>query len=245
MAQLKLNIYKIKKKILYPYIKIMKYKERNQSHFIKCALDIHYYRPAFYRFMKINMQKPDLLYDAPIKNRSVIVDVGAYSGEWAEKVYNRYNAKLYAFELDPSTFPLLNNRFIGKSDVFCFDYGLGKKDEVLTLTQCGMGSTLYDGSNAQVARTVKVNVRDIVSVFDELNLNNIDLLKINIEGGEYDLLDRLIESGRIAIVDCLMVQFHEWLDNANFRRLIIRHRLKKTHKVIWSHPFIWEQWVRK
>ena len=131
------------------------------------------------------------------------------------------------------------------------DLGLGGADARLTLLQKGLGSTLYAEAgddlenNAQATGRVEVQVRDIVSVLDELGLDNVDLLKLNIEGGEYDVLERLLDTGRMASIDCLMVQFHEWLDRATWRRFRIRQRLRRTHREVWNYPFVWEQWVRK
>lgn len=243
---LSMNLYKIKRTLLAPYIRVMRYKERHLTGFIKAALELHYYRPEFYRFIRANVKHPDILHDAPIKEGAVVVDVGAYVGEWAERMLARYQANIYAFELDPRTFPKLARRFEGVSQVHCFDYGLGGRDSTLTLNQKEMGSTLYDKDGQRGAKgCVDVKVRDIVGVFDELGLQNVDLLKINIEGGEYEVLDRLLDTGRIKDVDCLMVQFHEWLDNANWHRIKIRHKLRKTHRQVWNYTFVWEQWVRR
>lgn len=239
-----MNLYNIKKKVLKPYIWYMRHKEREKTGFIKSALELHYYRPSFYGFIRANIEKPDILYDAPIKQGAVVMDVGGYIGEWAEKIQTRYNARIFSFELDPSTLPRLQKRFASNPNVQCLDYGLGGQDCTLSLKQKDMGSTLYDKAGDDHAASVTVQVRDIVKVMDELQLSNVDLLKLNIEGGEYDVLERLLESGKIRDVDCLMVQFHEWLDNANWRRFKIRRQLRKTHRQIWNHTFIWEQWVR-
>ncbi len=241
-----MNLYNLKRKVLTPYIWYMRRKERHLTGFIKSALELHYYRPAFYRFIAANIRNPEILHEAPIKQGAIVVDVGGYNGEWAEKIYARYQPTIYSFELDPMTFPRLKKRFLDRPNVHCLDYGLGRADGSLLLKQKDMGSTLYekDGDEEGVT-TVEVKVRDVVAVFDELDLKNIDLLKLNIEGGEYDVLERLLETGRIKDVDCLMVQFHEWLDNANWRRFLIRCKLRKTHRQVWNHTFIWEQWVRR
>ncbi len=241
-----MNLYRLKRFLLTPYILYRRHKERHQRGFIKSALELHYYRPAFYAFIGATIKKPDILHDAPIRPGAIVVDVGAYTGEWAQKILERYQATIYAFELDPTTFPKLRSVFAQQESVHCFDYGLGRRNEKLTLSLKGMGSSLYDKDNQRgTLGSVEAEVRDIASVLPELGLTNIDLLKLNIEGGEYDVLERLIETGLIQSVDCLMVQFHEWLDDAHWRRIKIRRHLKKTHRQVWNYTFVWEQWVRR
>jgi FkbM family methyltransferase len=246
-----MNLYRIKRTLLAPYVWYKRRQFRHLTGFGKAALELHYYRPSMFRFIGATMVNPDILHDAPIAQGAVVVDVGGYTGEWAQKICDRYAPQLYSFELDPHSFRKLQQRFAGQPTARCFDYGLAGADARLRLLQKGLGSTLYSEAgddlenNAQASGSVEVEVRDIVAVFDELGLRNVDLLKLNIEGGEYDVLERLLDADRMKDVDCLMVQFHEWLDRATWRRFRIRQRLRRTHREVWNYPFVWEQWVRK
>ena len=69
-------------------------------------------------------------------------------------------------------------------------------------------------------------------------------MKINIEGAEYDLLDHLIETGFIANIINLQIQFHEFVPNAKERMENIQKRLEKTHALTYQHEFVWENWKR-
>jgi FkbM family methyltransferase len=249
-----MTLYKLRKLLMAPYIWHMRRKESHQTGFMKLCLELYYYRSAFCRLAEATDKNPHILYDAPIGKGAIVVDVGGYDGVWAQYMVALHQPVIYSFEPDPANFPTLQQRFQDNPDVHCFDFGLGRSDCTLTLTQLGMGSTLYspDDTHSKFvvdlgleSSAVDVRVRDIVGVFDELGFTNVDLLKINIEGGEYDVLERLLETGRMKDVNCLMVQFHEWFDNAHWRRLRIRHKLRKTHREVWNYPFIWEQWVKK
>jgi hypothetical protein len=84
----------------------------------------------------------------------------------------------------------------------------------------------------------------------EYNVDHIDLMKINIEGGEYELLEHMIEKDLIGMVDQFIIQFHNKdlglnIYKAKERRDEIRKALSKTHKEVWCEPFIWEKWVKK
>lgn len=240
-----MNLYQLKTILRQPYIRYMRHKERHQTGFIKSALELHHYRPAFYRFIAATIENPDILHDAPITKDGVALDVGGYVGDWSARVYEKYGPRIYLFELDPTAVRKVGERFAGHPDIQCFDYGLARQNGELTLLQRGLGSTLYAGAAADQDRTVTVPVREVVGVLDELGLAEVDLMKLNIEGGEYDVLERLIEADRIRDVRCLMVQFHEWLDRSQIRRWRIRRALRKTHREAWNYPFIWEMWIRK
>ncbi|MGY3211138.1 FkbM family methyltransferase [Mucilaginibacter sp. HD30] len=70
-----------------------------------------------------------------------------------------------------------------------------------------------------------------------------DLIKINIEGGEYDILLRMIESGLISKIKRLQIQFHE-LEKDSFNKMNkIREGLLLTHRPINQYEFVWEDWI--
>lgn len=73
----------------------------------------------------------------------------------------------------------------------------------------------------------------------------IDLVKIDIEGGEYDVLPQLIETGLISRIRFLQIQFHRFVDGAVQKRENLREHLRKTHTESWCYPFIWESWEAK
>ncbi len=70
-------------------------------------------------------------------------------------------------------------------------------------------------------------------------------MEINIEGGEYEVLPRLIDVGMVKDIDRLQIQFHSFVDNAAARREDIQSKLAKTHEMVWCYDFVWECWTRK
>jgi len=175
----------------------------------------------------------------------VVLDVGGDTGAWAMELYHRYAPQLCIFEPNPQSVEELQSRFV-TSDVKIFSFGLGASNQSCQLSDDGMGSSVYGAShNYVVANKFDIQIRDVQTVFTELHLNEVDLIKINIEGGEYDLLPRLIETGLISRCRIIRVQFHDWFPNAfALRRKIVR-QLARTHDVEWSYPMVWESWIRR
>ena len=109
----------------------------------------------------------------------------------------------------------------------------------------GLGSSMYDerDSSADAPRTT-VEIAAIDRVWGELKLENVGLMKINIEGAEFPLLEKMIECDLLKCVDCFLIQFHEWHPGAYKKRRRIRDELAKTHRLEWDYYFVWEKWVR-
>jgi len=239
-----MNWYQVKKLLLSPYIWYKRRKERHQAPFMKNMMEQHYYRPTIYRFVRATILNNDIMYQAPLNKGDIVLDVGAYHGKWANRVYELYQPRIFMYEPDPPSVRKLQQMFADNEDVELREYGLGARDAQLEMIQKGMGSSFY-GSNTKGHKIITAPVRDIASELDELGYEQVDLIKLNIEGGEYDVMERLIETDWLPRVRIFMIQFHEWFDGAHRRHRRIHRALRKTHDVSWRYPFIWEQWIRK
>jgi FkbM family methyltransferase len=193
-----------------------------------------------YEFMAAMHANPDMLVEADLDARSTVIDAGAYDGEWSARVLARYGCTIYAFEPDPFSFARLEERLGGEPNVRLFEHGLGASDGTATLTIAGPGSSMYEVESP--FGTTEVRVRDVADVLDELDVESVDLLKVNIEGGEYDVLDRLAATGWLGRTRYVSVQFHEWHPKSYARRRANRRALRRDHEEQWSYPWVWELW---
>jgi FkbM family methyltransferase len=206
-------------------------------------LELHAYGRPIYDFIEATAAKPDILVDVDVDDRSVVLDVGAYSGDWSEQISQRYGSTIFAFEPDPTAFPKLVERLASHRNTRALSYGLGSRDHVASLALAGPGSSIYGASGA--FGSAEVQIRDVASVLDELGVDRVDLIKVNIEGGEYDLFDRLIETSWLHRMRLVSVQFHEWHRRAHSRRRRIRRSLRAAHEQVWNYPWVWEYWRRR
>ena len=67
-------------------------------------------------------------------------------------------------------------------------------------------------------------------------------MKINVEGCEYEILNRLISTGLISIIDNIQVQFHNFVEDSKSLKDKISRDLIKTHRLTYQYEFIWENW---
>ena len=68
-------------------------------------------------------------------------------------------------------------------------------------------------------------------------------MKINIEGGEFELLERLIQTGLISRIKNIQVQFHNIAVESTKRMEKIHQGMYKTHQPTFQYKFVWENWV--
>ena len=126
-----------------------------------------------------------------IKNMSVIVDIGANIGVFSVYAANEsQEAIIYAFEPVRMNYEILNeninnNNFSDR--IKAFNLGIASKNESRKIYMST--STLHSITNAnknQYHETIQcITLNDIIITN---KLNNIDLLKINCEGAEYEIL---------------------------------------------------------
>jgi hypothetical protein len=93
-------------------------------------------------------------------------------------------------------------------------------------------------------RTETIELRDAAGVLGPIAEHGIELIKINIEGGKYGLLGRMLETGLVARCRDIQVQFHPWIERAAERREELQQRLSATHRLTYEYPSIWENWRR-
>jgi len=175
-----------------------------------------------------------------LSSEDLVLDAGGYKGDFAARIYDLYKPHIHVFEPVNKFYKNLENRFQTIDKIVVKKCGLGKETKPVGVHLDNDSTTLIECSDF-IETTI---IKDIKEVLEDLGTPEIALFKINIEGGEYDLLDRLIETGLINNIENLQIQFHSWYPNAEFRRLEIIKLLKKTHICRYNYPFVWEGWSR-
>lgn len=178
--------------------------------------------------------------DYPLGRDSVVIDLGGYRGDWAAKIHSRYGCRIYVFEPVPTFCALIRRRFSGIPSVRAFEYGLAGAEAMISISLSEDSSSAYKQNEVG---TVDIQLRSIGDFLRSEGLARVDLIKINIEGGEYELVRALIDSGDIAKFTDLQIQFHDFVPDAKSMREAIRRDLSKTHRLTYDFPFVWENWT--
>jgi len=196
------------------------------------------YSPAAVRFTAGNGPEQLLAHD--LDRDSLVLDVGGFVGDWTADIVERYGSRVLVFEPIPRYCEQIGRRFEGSPNVIVRECGLSHRSEVLRMQDNFMGSSVF-GPNPNVT----VQMKDVAEVFEDIGDERVDLIKINIEGGEYALLERMIEKNLLVRCRKIMVQFHDRYHprrEAAARRASIVAEIEKTHAPVFQYPFVWEAW---
>lgn len=181
-------------------------------------------------------------YDFPgLGPDSLVLDIGGFEGSWADRISAQYGSRIHIFEPHPGFADNLAQKYEGNSRITVHPFALGSTDGVLDLSDAGDASSAVSGAHA----AVRGKVVDVARFMTEFPEGRIALAKINIEGGEYDLLPALAAADELARFDTIQVQFHLFTPANISMRERIRESLATTHRQDWSYDFVWEQWTRR
>lgn len=177
-----------------------------------------------------------------LDSNSVVFDAGGYIGDFTDKIFEKYHSNIYVFEPVKKFHEKIVERFKDKDKIKAFNVGLSAKTEDMLIQVEDDASSVYTQGASDSENIKLVDIKEFI---DEHNIQSIDLLKINTEGGEYPLLERLIEIDWVKNIDNIQVQFHNLDKKCGKRMKAIQEQLSKTHKLTYQYEWCWENWQKK
>jgi len=176
--------------------------------------------------------------DYGLNEDSVVLDVGGYLGEWSSDIFSMYCPIIHIFEPVDDFYQQLKKRFLKNPKIIIHHQGLSDQTKKANIFLDNDGSSTHkNGEQKQ-----KIELISAADFFVNNNIKSVDLMKINIEGEEYDLIEHLISNELIKKISNLQVQFHDFVPDAGKRKDKIQEQLKITHHLTYQYPFVWENW---
>jgi FkbM family methyltransferase len=177
----------------------------------------------------------------PLKKNSIVIDAGGYKGEWANNISIKYQCFIYILEPLKSFHDGIVYKFQENNKIIPFNIALSNKTEESKISIEDDSSSIFSkGDKFEIIQCV-----DIKEFFIANKINEVDLIKINIEGSEYDLIERIIELGLHKKIKNFQIQFHRFVEKCDIRRKGIQDALSETHQCTWNYDWIWENWQIK
>jgi hypothetical protein len=118
---------------------------------------------------------------------------------------------------------------------------LGAADERHKLFYNDDGTSMFRQSN----RSESIEIRKFQRFVEDNHISWIDLLKVNIEGSEYDLLESIIGGGLQVRIANIQVQFHRDIPDSYRRMSRIKQALLETHELTYQYEYVWENYRLK
>ena len=183
-----------------------------------------------------------LRYRFELDRNSLVMDLGGYKGHFVLEILKQHECRMWVFEAMPEYSARLQRRLGRIPGLRIFPYGLAGMDQTVQLKVDEDASSVFEAGNG---RSVRIKLRSILGFLQGARPRMIDLMKINIEGGEYELLEKLCGSPWMPKLKRLQVQFHPFVPGALGRMQAIHAQLRRTHRMEWGFPMVWESWVLK
>jgi FkbM family methyltransferase len=169
---------------------------------------------AFFEIFFLNTN--DYMDEYKIKEKNIVVDVGAHIGYFS--IYSSLNAKggkIFAFEPYAESFEILKrNLEINQiKNVIPQNLAVAKKTGTSSLylkNNFAIGNTIYKNKNTDKKIDIKtISLKDII---ETNNILEIDILKLDCEGAEYDILLNL-DNQTIQKINKIVSEMHPNIEN--------------------------------
>jgi FkbM family methyltransferase len=143
-----------------------------------------------------------------LRGAKMIIDIGANIGLFS--YYARLHAphsRIIAFEADPTTFSILAKN-VSSMSVQCFHNAVASSDGDIEFycSQVSGWSSAHPVMGAANGQMVKVPTLRLSQFIRQSGIHHIDFLKVDVEGGEYEILLGDSELWYTATIGCLAVE---------------------------------------
>ena len=146
-----------------------------------------------------------------INNNSVILDIGANIGDVTDVIMKNYDPNIYCYEPNISCYNYMLKRFKKNSKIKIFNFAVsnfsGKTflyfhKKATNISEFNERSSIKkEKDGLDVNKKIEVNCINIKEILEKHN--QIDLIKIDIEGSEYEVMPEIIKNkDKIKMVLC-------------------------------------------
>ena len=181
--------------------------------------------------------------DLMLGDDDLAIDAGAYRGDWSEEILVQYGCRVMLIEAVPDFVRPLVRRFQHNKRVQIVEGAISNREGAITIAVMNNSSSIFREPASQ--KSVETRLIDVKRLMEAAKTYDVGCLKLNIEGAEYDVLERLIATQQMPRIRDLIVQFHDFAPAAVKRRSAIQAELGRTHDCRFDYPFVWERWTRR
>lgn len=121
-----------------------------------------------------------------------------------------YNCDVFGFDPTPKSIKWIKSRGVQKKFSF-FSFGIGCKNEkvnfFLPKDENFVSGSIINRSELSVNNHIEVQLKNLKTIAQELNHSKIHIIKMDIEGSEYDVVESLFDAN--LEFDQILVEFHD------------------------------------
>ena len=158
--------------------------------------------------MRLSCIRGHHIWPAPLKRDSIVIDAGAHRGQFSAEIIHRFGSQCHLVEANPTLaaeLSVMGARSITKAALSAED-----GSAPLYLSENPESSSLAPSPTSPLARrTVEVETITLGSLMERLSARKVDLLKLDVEGAEFGLIETTSQD-ILRRIDQLTVEFHDF-----------------------------------
>jgi len=191
-------------------------------------------------FLNYNEFFVDKIYDElNLKNLNICFDIGSNVGLFTKHLKLNKCNKIFCFEPNKKAFNSLQKNLKDENEVELFNLAVSHNNDALRL--------YIDDNNSLISSThdVKNNYYDVETttlkdIFEKNKIQNVDFVKIDIEGMEFDLIENL-EDSIFQKIDKFLIEYHDFYFTDGSQKLEkLKNKLNLMgYEIVIKHKFIY------
>ena len=156
-----------------------------------------------------------------VEENDVVIDIGFNYGLFSMVSLKNNPSKIIAFEPNPK---LVSNyqKFFNHEKIELHQKAVSNKAGIVTFNENndpGMSTLLIDINTHNINATYEVELINFYQFIQKNNINQIDYLKVDCEGGEYDIFDSIPNEYLTNQVKKIALEFHHKFEDKKVQKL--------------------------
>ena len=155
---------------------------------------------------------------------NTVIDIGSNDGLFVDLMLHRNAKKIYAIEPDPRSVEFLNNKFKKNNNIIVSQYAISNYEGTAQLQiNPDESCTSRIVKNESLQDTLNIQTMTLEKYLDINNIQSVDLIKIDVEGEEYNIINCL-NPKTIDNIKYFIIELHQLSKD---KLMIIVDRLKQ------------------
>jgi FkbM family methyltransferase len=142
-----------------------------------------------------------------IDNLNVVIDIGANVGLFTKYMLYKNAKKVFCYEPNKSAFNCLFKNYQNNTSVFLNNLAVSTNNDKLRL-YLDVNNTLVSSAKRNTSDFYDVDSITLKQILTQNNLEKVDLVKIDIEGMEYELIENL-ENEVFSKIYSFIIEYHD------------------------------------
>lgn len=184
-----------------------------------------------------------LVANYPLNENSWVIELGGYKGSWSSRIIGEYKCNILIVEPIPEYCKYIQDEYQNNPKVFIEANGISTEEKTIDISYNEDASSQYINKNEI---NISVKCHTLEYYMNKYNIEKVDLMQVNIEGEEYPLFEKWIQSDILKKFHYLQIQYHFVGEDYKDRKNKIEDGLRNLgFENQWDYGMVFTSWKNK